>query len=325
MQLQCQVWLARGELSRAHAQASLSLEMSRANEVRWVADSHHILGLIAALRGQWQEAERCFKQALAVRLQVRAMVGAVDSTVALGRVYEESGDWSRAQEQYTEAVRLAREMDPGPKLVLAHTYLGRLCLRRGESALAAQLLAQAISLAETIPDTPEYAPALLAMAELHFYEGQPGAACELVERALEREIAIEHRLSAHCLLARLTVALGDPERGAIHVASAQQLAETLGSAQFASVASLAAGSVVAARGDARGALTFFQAAANEAETAGAPYHLALAIRAQVEQLAQLDEQASVPPLLARLAEIRDQLGIERQGALPATLATAAPS
>jgi DNA-binding SARP family transcriptional activator len=322
LQLQALVWLARGDLARAHAQATIALELSQANQVRWAADSHHILGLIATLRGQWEDAERYFKQALNVRLHIGVMDDAVQSTVGLGRVYDESGHWPRELEQYTEAVRLAREMAPGPMLVHALAHLGRLHVRRGDSSVAALLISEAVGLAETIPETLDYEPALLALAELRLHDGDPTAARGLIVKALGRELPVHYAILAHCLLARVCAVLGDGASGAEHAEQGARLADGLGSPHLAAAAALAAAQVLAAGGDARRALAGFEAAAARAEAAHASHHLARALEGQIDQLTRLGPTENIEVLHDRLAGLHDQLGLRQLGHRPLT--TAAP-
>jgi len=319
-QLLCQVWIARGELPRAHAQASLALELSHAGGLRWAADSHHILGSIAALRAQWQEAERCFAQALNVRVNVGAMVGAVDSLVALGNVFESSGDWIRARQQFQSALRLAGAMDPGPKLVLAKTHLARLLLRSGESSLAVQLMTDAVILAENIPDTIEYAPALIAYAELRLSEGDPASAALLVERALTREMSIDNAVSAHVLLARVCAVLGDIDSGRTHLAQARALANRLGGPQFMSATALAEGWIAAASGDDESASSAFELSVRQADLARTPYYLLLALEAQIDHAARIGAREPAQRLREMVATLRAKLGIDRQSATSSQLA-----
>jgi len=325
MQHQCTVWLARGELSRAHAQASLALELSQSSEVRWAADSYQILGHIASLRAQWQEAERCFKHALKVRINVGVMDDSVETLLALGTVYEITGDWTNALDHYTRALDRASDADPSPKLVGAQTQLGVLRLHRGEWKGAAQLIGAAVALAETIPDTLESRRAQLGLAELRLIEGHPGAAREIAERALSTEMAIEDVVNAHLLLARACAALGDVVGGAHAAGSAQELAASLGSPYLISRAWLAVGWIAASRGDALAAVASFESAAQQADAAHATYELTLAIEALIKEGAQRHGVQDTATLRARLTSLREQLGASAEDALEASIGVPAPS
>lgn len=247
LQQLCRVWVADGELDRATDQLLQAISLEAEGQERWVADGHHVLAEIYALRSQWSEARASAELALSTRLKVDDRCGLVESLTLLGFIEQQSGDWVAVARCYDEAVAVSELMDPAACRVLALRHRGRLHLRHGDIALATADLDRATAIAESIPDTLEYAPALLASAELMAARGELGEGLRLAELALERARTVEQVAEAELLLCELNLRFGDPVAAASHARGALIQAQTLAAPRLLALAELATTRSAAAR------------------------------------------------------------------------------
>ncbi len=305
----CRLWVAEGELNRARGQVEMALQLEVEGRERWAADGYHLVGVITALRAEWDAAEASFEQALGIRQQVGDTAGIVESTVGLGLVHQHVGRWSRAAEAFTGAVRIAATMDPGPQTVVAHRQLGHLRLLTGDHAGAAAELDVALALAEQMTETLEYATTLVAVAGACLDAGDLPRALRLSERSVRCARTVEQEIEAHILLTLLDLATQRQEPATAHAAEAVAQAEHLGSPRLLSLAHLTVGRVARARSNPRKATAAFEAALAQCEVARTPYERALALQAYAQHL---DHQGArrdhIGAMQAEARDILRQLG-----------------
>jgi len=232
----CRVWVAEGEMDRAHSQVTLAVELEVAGQERWVADGQQILASIHSLRAEWDTARAYAGQALAIRRRVGDTGGTVESLVALGRIDQNRGDWPGAMLLYAEAVALAEQIHAGLPLVMAKRHLGRLALLMRERTTAAQSIQTALDLAEQMPESLELAPTLLAMAEWYLEEHDPAQAVAFAERARHRARPLECIIESEIMLARAYFALNRPVQASTHASEATAHAERLGAPHLIALA-----------------------------------------------------------------------------------------
>lgn len=301
--------LALGEPEQARRQAELACAYAEESHDRWGADCHDALGMVHALRAEWEAAEANFERALALRATVGHAASKVGSLLGLGLTCERRGRWARARELYQAAVDVAAAMDPSPFEVAARRYLGRLLVLLGDPAGAEQL-ERAQVLIERMPRSVEHGPMLLALADVN-WRGDDAALCEQhAERALAVAPAAALAVEVRLTLARLSVEAGRPERAAAHADEALAGAERLGSPRLRGLARAALGSIAAATGDAARAVAAYEAALTLLEQAGTPFDRALTLLGYGQALvpAHQDGPARARAALAEALELLVAVG-----------------
>ena len=74
------------------------------------AISMNNLGLIADIRGDYDEAERLYNESLAIKREIGNRQGEAASLDNLGRIARNRGDWDEAERLYRESVRIKNEI-----------------------------------------------------------------------------------------------------------------------------------------------------------------------------------------------------------------------
>jgi len=220
------------------------------------------------------------------------------------------GEWEEADAELTAAVRELESIRPGREAD-ALPRLAELRRRQGRPDDAEELLAGA----ESHPFHPVVA------GHLALDRGNPEAALAAAERALRRvgENDRFERIAGLELLVRAAVAAGERSRADRAADELEEIAEMSGRSALEGTALLARGRVVAARGDAAGAIERFDRAVDLLERVGARYDAAQA-RLELAGLLDLAGQGS----LAREAESTarktlEELGVVAGGTRPGGL------
>jgi tetratricopeptide (TPR) repeat protein len=290
---------------------------------RLTAECNAALGAVHSARADWDEAEACFEQAIAVHRRVGHLVGATDSLSGLGLMHERRGNWQRARELYQEAVEITAGMDPCVRTVLAGRHLGRLLLRLGDREAATDILGRTLDLAEQIPLSIEYAPTLLAVAELRRPHDLADA-LRLAERALQAPRTAETAIEIGASLASWYVDAGRLDDAVQQVAVTLAAAERLHAPLARGVANLAAGRLAAAQGDDVRAEQVLRVALGYLTVAQTPYERSAALCELAAVMERASGNASQSTVMRReAATLLDQIGVQRPG--PAHVIGCTPS
>jgi tetratricopeptide (TPR) repeat protein len=108
---QAEYWLARKDVTKAGRYAQELLRVATVHRDRkYVATAHKTLGEIAMVRGLLDEAEREFRNAVALLRQYPAPLVAWKTHAALGRLLIENGAVDSARQTFDEAAAIVKEL-----------------------------------------------------------------------------------------------------------------------------------------------------------------------------------------------------------------------
>ena len=289
-------WLALGDPEQARLLAEQASAYATEAHDRWAADCHDVLGIVSALRAEWEAAESRFELASTIRSTVGHAASRVGSLIGLGVTFERRGDWVRAREQYEAAVQVATDMDPSPFEVAARLYLGCLLHRLGDPAGAEQL-ERAFALVQTMPRSVEQGPMLLALADVNWRGDDPASRQRWAEQALTLDPAADIAAQVRLVLAHLQVDDDRLDLARQHVDAARVLSDRLGSPRLTGLTWAAAGRIAAASGDLSEATSAYDAAVTALEAARTPYDLAQTLRAYATEVMRVQDGARARTML----------------------------
>lgn len=137
-------WFVRGHFEEAQARIGHALDLGPDDPRR--ADLLYKLGAIVISRGDTNESERLFSEALALYRSLGDRLGAARSLMALGHVEADRGEWEQARDYYEDAAELFREL--GDELSVAGVLgdLASLLVRSGQPAQALPIAEEAVEL-----------------------------------------------------------------------------------------------------------------------------------------------------------------------------------
>ncbi|MER5506149.1 tetratricopeptide repeat protein, partial [Streptomyces sp. NPDC002766] len=111
-----------------HYRASLAIK-EELGDRSGIAGSYHQLGIIAQLRGDYQQAEDHYRASLAIKEELGDRSGIASSYHQLGTIAQERGDYQQAEERYRVSLTIAEEL--GNRAGIASSY-GQLGVLRTE-------------------------------------------------------------------------------------------------------------------------------------------------------------------------------------------------
>lgn len=95
-----------------------------------MASSYHHLGWIAQDRGDYDEALKWYRQALAIVEELGNRAGMASSYHHLGLIAHLRGDYEEAQERYSQSLKIEEELDNRAGIAASYHQLGRLAQTR---------------------------------------------------------------------------------------------------------------------------------------------------------------------------------------------------
>ena len=208
-----------------------------------LAEAWFLLGTLARYRGDLEEAESWWRQALAAAGRARAPVSEARMRLNVAQVEDALGATARAAEAYGEALRSARAAHDREVEVVVLNNLGHaalsLGLRSGDvrapggasaSRLARELLAAALSIAKTLADRTLLASVLdgLGRAEVACGEPELGRSSAARAHLIASEVGdAVLRVETLATLAEASLALGDVSSARSYALSAERLVSDL--------------------------------------------------------------------------------------------------
>jgi tetratricopeptide (TPR) repeat protein len=118
-----------------------------------MATSYHQLGSIAQDRGNWDEAERWYRQSLTIKEELGNRPGMASSYHQLGTVAQGRGNWDEAQQWYQQSLTIEEELGNQPGMASSYGQLGLLAENRGQAADALAWIVQCVALFDEFPHT----------------------------------------------------------------------------------------------------------------------------------------------------------------------------
>jgi tetratricopeptide (TPR) repeat protein len=116
------------------------------------AFSLHNLGIIAQERRQWEEAERWYRQSLAIKERLGDEHGQAQTLHQLGRLAQERRQWEEAERWYRQSLAIEERLGNEHGQAQTLHQLGRLAQERGNVAEAVQFYERAETLFARLND-----------------------------------------------------------------------------------------------------------------------------------------------------------------------------
>lgn len=189
------------------------------------------LGLIARMRGKYDEAEGCLKESLALSQEAgRSWDIALDNAY-LGHLARWQGAPERAQGYCRQALELGSQLGDPRLLALCLTNLALLLSSLGQLVEAGELAEEARSLAAEMGDRHNLAASWTLLADIARLSGEPAREVALLARsvAIWQEMGdAPDLLSVHVHLARLALSMENLRDAEGHLRAAASIATRYG-------------------------------------------------------------------------------------------------
>jgi len=214
-----------------------------------VAASLDDIGRVYYLVGKPDEALRCHKAALAIRVELKDERGKALTLAWLGLVEAQMGHLGLAQQSFERALAISQATRDPHGIVFTLLDLGALTREAGHPKLAHKLLSQARGIATTMGErltechlALQIGDCLLAQGEQAEAEKEMRAAKEIAQKFGARRLVAESDRG----LAEIHLALGDNLAARDHATWAAAEAEKMGAAPLVGTALRVLGSALAA-------------------------------------------------------------------------------
>ncbi|MEU4472417.1 tetratricopeptide repeat protein, partial [Micromonospora sp. NPDC023888] len=111
-----------------------------------VAASYHQLGILAQDRGDYAEAERRYRQSLAISEELGNRAGVAASYHQLGILAQDRGDYAEAERRYRQSLSIDEELGNRTGTASSISQLGTLRTETGEFTEAVAFHCQALAI-----------------------------------------------------------------------------------------------------------------------------------------------------------------------------------
>jgi tetratricopeptide (TPR) repeat protein len=178
--------------------ARLPAESSR--QGAWI----HQLGVLAAARGDYNEAERHYQRALDINKRLGNEIGIAATHHQLGVVALHRRDYDDAERQYQRALDINERLDNQADIAITYHNLGMIAEERGNYEEAQRLQRRALDLGERLGSQKVVAAVYHQLGILAYHQGNYDEAGRQFQRALE----INERLGDRAMMAAIYHQLG---------------------------------------------------------------------------------------------------------------------
>jgi tetratricopeptide (TPR) repeat protein len=282
-----------------------------------VAASLDDIGRVYFLVGKPDEALRCHRAALAIRIELGDERGKALTLAWIGLVEAQMGKLGPAQKSFEEALAISQATKDPHSIVFTLLDLGGLTREAGHPKLAHKLLAQAREVSRTLGDRLTECHLALQIGECMLAQGEHASA----EAEMKAAKAIAQKFGARRLvaeadrgLAEICLALGDHAGARDHAAWAASEAERMGAAPLLGTALRVLGTALAAGapGDADrgGPREVFDRAIEMLGSSGAELELGRAFAAYADFEERIGRQDAAEKLRDRAFGIRRSAGLQ---------------
>jgi tetratricopeptide (TPR) repeat protein len=173
-----------------------------------IANSLGMLGDIERNRGNWDEAEKLYRQALALRTELGDRQGMATSWGLLGDIERKRGNWDEAEKLYRQYLALRTELGDHQGMASSWGVLGDIERNRGNWDEAEKLYRQSLALRTELGDHQGMASSWGVLGEIERNRGNWDEAEKLYRQCLEVETELGDRQG----MASSWGVLGDIER-----------------------------------------------------------------------------------------------------------------
>jgi tetratricopeptide (TPR) repeat protein len=181
----------RGEHAEAERLYRQSLAINeRLGDQAGMATSYHQLGMLAQDRGDLAEAERLYRQSLTINQELGDQAGMAASYGQLGRLAQDRGDPAEAERLYRQSLAINERLGNQAGIAGSYHQLGRLAQDRGDLAEAERLYRQSLTIKERLGNQAGMATSYHQLGILAQNRGDPAEA----ERLYRQSLTIKERL-----------------------------------------------------------------------------------------------------------------------------------
>ncbi|MBN2573800.1 MAG: tetratricopeptide repeat protein [Deltaproteobacteria bacterium] len=285
-----------------------------------VAASLDDIGRVYYLVGKPDEALRCHRAALAIRVELGDERGKALTLAWIGLVEAQMGKLGLAQQSFERALAISQATKDPHGIVFSLLDLGALTREAGHPKLAHRLLSQARDVSRTLGDRLTECHLALQIGDCLLAQGEHAAAEQEMHAA--RRIAQKfgaRRLQAEADrgLAEISLARGDFLAARDHAAWAAGEAEKMGAAPLVGTALRVLGTALAAGApgdsDRGGPREVFDRAVELLGSSGAELELGRAFCAYADFEERIGRQAAAEELRDRACGIRRSAGLHTPG------------
>ena len=164
-----------------------ALEIARKEDNKSdIATALGMLGNIERNRGNWNEAERLFRQCLALRTELGDRSGMATSWGSLGNIERNRGNWNEAERLYRQCLALRTELGDRSGMATSWGSLGNIERNRGNWNEAERLYRQCLALRTELGDRAGMAKSIGCLGENELGRGNLDAAEQLLTEALDK-------------------------------------------------------------------------------------------------------------------------------------------
>ena len=282
-----------------------------------VAASLDDIGRVYYLVGKPDEALRCHKAALSIRVELKDERGKALTLAWIGLVEAQMGHLGLAQQSFESALAISQATRDPHGIVFSLLDLGALTREAGHPQLAQKLLTQARGIAGTMGErltechlALQIGDCLLAQGQLAAAEKEMRAAKEIAQKFGARRLVAESDRG----LAEIHLALGDNLAARDHAAWAVDEAEKMGAAPLVGTALRVLGSALAAGApgdsDRGGPREVFDRAIDLLGSSGAELELGRTFSCYADFEEKIGRQEAAEKLRDRAYGIRRDAGLQ---------------
>jgi tetratricopeptide (TPR) repeat protein len=282
-----------------------------------VAASLDDIGRVYYLVGKPDEALRCHRAALAIRVELKDERGRALTLAWIGLVEAQMGRLGLAQQSFERALAISQATKDPHGIVFTLLDLGALTREAGHPKLAQKLLSQARGVSRTLGDRLTECQLALQIGDCLLAQGEPKAA----ESEMRAAKLIAQKFGARRLLAEsdrglaeIHLALGDFLAARDHAAWAAGEAEKMGAAPLLGTALRVLGTALAAGApgdsDRGGPREVFDRAVEMLGSSGAELELGRTFAAYADFEEKIGRQEAAEKLRDRAFGIRRTAGLQ---------------
>ena len=282
-----------------------------------VAASLDDIGRVYHLVGKPDEALRCHKAALSIRVELKDERGKALTLAWIGLVEAQMGHLGLAQQSFERALAISQATRDPHGIVFTLLDLGALTREAGHPKLAQKLLAQAREVSTTMGDrltechlALQIGDCLLAQGEFAAAEKEMRAAKEIAQKFGARRLVAESDRG----LAEMNLALGDNLAARDHASWAASEAEKMGAAPLVGTALRVLGAALAAGApgdcDRGGPREVFDRAIELLGSSGAELELGRTFSCYADFEEKIGRQEAAEKLRDRAFAIRRDAGLQ---------------
>ena len=176
----------RGDYEEAARQYQRALDLDeRLGDQAGMATGYHNLGILAQQRGDYEEAAREYQRGLDIKERLGNQAGMANSYHQLGRLAQLRGDYEEAARQYQRSLDIKEGLSDQAGMAAGYHQLGMLAQDRGDYEEAARQYQRAFDINERLGDQARMAAGYHQLGRLAQDRGDYEEAARQYQRSLD--------------------------------------------------------------------------------------------------------------------------------------------